>query len=390
MMLKFSNPKLHDCGGDPTLRWYIDYRIWYDNGTSKRYQKWIPMCKGVKQRRKLIARQMLKDIAKQLRLGALAEKQDAELNLFTKSETLFIHAAKDSLVIAEVHNKLRYDSVRSLKSSLNNFVSWLKKKRLNNVQCRDMSRVIATEYINDMIRAKKKSDVTINNNINDMATILNYMISDCYLEQNAFSRVKKIKRVRKLNDRGLSPEIRDQTIALLKRDHNQLYLICMIQYYTFARPKEICRLKVYQVNLKERFIAFDRNQTKNHRRKNPLITDGLYDVFQELEISTWNKNHYLFTRDGNPGNNYNERSADYISRKYRQIVKKAGIGENNYLYSWKYTGIQDHYKAKIPKDELIKQSGQSEIAILDIYLENEGEKPGQVFVNKAPNLTDRQ
>ncbi len=74
MMLKFSKPKLHDCGGDPKGRWYIDYRIWYEKGTSKRYQKWIPKCKGILQRRRRIAKEMLKDISTQLRLGHLAEK----------------------------------------------------------------------------------------------------------------------------------------------------------------------------------------------------------------------------------------------------------------------------------------------------------------------------
>ncbi|MCS6795724.1 MAG: hypothetical protein NZ516_07170 [Raineya sp.] len=63
-----------------------------------------------------------------------------------------------------------------------------------------------------------------------------------------------------------------------------MYIFCMCIFYTFIRPIELRRLKVWQVDLENQKIYIDGTQSKNKKSEYVVIPEPLKKIFMETRL----------------------------------------------------------------------------------------------------------
>ncbi len=152
----------------------------------------------------------------------------------------------------------------------------------------------------------------------------------------------------------------------------------------FLRPIEVCRLRVEDINLKEKTLTV---KAKNKLVKEKIIPNIL---IEELDfIKNYNPNDFLFTPKGIPSdweaNDDNRR--DYFTKRFKEVKdvfsQKAKDGDKNFfalgseygVYSFRHTFITKIYremrKTLTPfetKSKLLFITGHNTMTALEKYL----------------------
>ena len=139
------------------------------------------------------------------------------------------------------------------------------------------------------------------------------------------------------------------------------------------RPVEICRLKVGDINLKERTIQF---KAKNKPLKTKILPQMLLDELPDL--SKMNKEHYLFTPDkiGGEWDTTETNKRGYFTNRFKQNVKdEFNLSREHTLYGFRHTYISKIYKKlretnspNKAKSDLMFITGHSTMKALEFYL----------------------
>ena len=129
-----------------------------------------------------------------------------------------------------------------------------------------------------------------------------------------------------------------------------LLLFLKFVSYSFLRPIEVVRLKVKDINLKDKTLTV---RAKNKALKTKIIPDILINELNALDLK--NPEDYLFTPKG-VGKWEREESGKrkWFSDRFNKVKKKLGIGSDYTVYSFRHTSITKIYR------ELRKENSMSE------------------------------
>ena len=170
-----------------------------------------------------------------------------------------------------------------------------------------------------------------------------------------------------------SNETQKEIFSYLETKDPVLLLYIKFIYYNFLRPIEVNRLKVGDINLKEKTLQF---KAKNSPLKTKIIPDILIDDLPDL--SNLDKNNPLFARNtlGGVWETTVENKRNYFTKRYHKVVKTHfKLGADYGLYSFRHTAITKLYrelrKSATPyeaKSNLKLITGHSSMAALEKYL----------------------
>ena len=143
--------------------------------------------------------------------------------------------------------------------------------------------------------------------------------------------------------------------------------------YNFLRPIEVNRLKIGDINLKNKTIQF---KAKNSPLKTKIIPDLLLNDLPD--ISKMKKAHFLFTPEqlGGTWETTEDNKRNYFSKRFKKVVKDHfGLGKDYGLYSFRHTFITKLYRELVKgsspfdaKSRLMQITGHSSMTALEKYL----------------------
>lgn len=395
---------IYDADGDATKNWYIQY--YFPNpetGIDVRIKETL----NINREHDPIKRRKLAKEA----LAFVKSKLEDGFNPFTGTmDSAPLHPSPQISKITKVTETNTENTFNPIRQTVESVVTVLSKNGT------DSSNAYNIDKFNRLIKfleAKKYEhmDITqfnyehcyefqayMKDEMHLRKTTVNPTISQCGLfwEQPAIRKIvngnNPFRQVVALKDkdyRGINTEEMKQDVDFvpltademdtileyfnIKKAYDFLRVFGMI-YYAWARPVEISRLKIGDIDLKNKSIRFLKGVTKNGRYDHIQIVEPLYELLLPMQMKRFPSNYFLFSRDLKPGPVQAIAYKHYTERWWNpHVVETLEIDKK--MYAGKHSGniayLQDN-KGNVDSKWQQKQNRHSSLSQLEVYIKKLG------------------
>ena len=234
----------------------------------------------------------------------------------------------------------------------------------------EINKKLVMEFLNEIL--DRTSPRNRNNYRTDLSSIMQALEDNDIIKSNFIKKISVLKSIPKRNKTYTKDKQEDIFKYLEEKDTNLLLFIKFISY-NFLRPIEVCRIKIGDIDLKNKTIQF---KAKNSPLKTKIIPDLLINELPDL--SKMNKDHFLFTPDkiGDEWHTDLANKRDYYSKRFKRVVKDHfDMGTEYGLYSFRHTYITKLYRHLVKtsspfeaRSKLMLITGHSSMTALQKYL----------------------
>jgi len=396
----FSSPKIYIANGNLNKRWHVHYS--YRNPDTGKLQRMNNIYGGANRYTTKEDRLAILNVYRSKLLSLLKEgfnpfedntkryqeREDGKSNKGpvngnkTPKKPVDPETVDESITVAMPYDeafkiglkykeKLISDTTRrSYENRLKNFLLWVEKNHPEVKTITDIDKKIVIDFLNHIL--DKTSPRNRNNYRTDLSSIMQGLEDNDIIQSNFIKKIPVLKSVPQRNRTYSREEQRTIFEHLEKTDETLLLFIKFISY-NFLRPIEACRLRVGDLDIKNKRIQF---KAKNSPLKTKIIPDILLRDLPDL--SKMNKEHSFFTPDGIGGVWDAELSnkRDYFSKRFKRVVKEPfNLGADYGLYSFRHTYITKLYRELVKgsspfeaKSKLMQITGHSSMKALEKYL----------------------
>ncbi len=360
----------------PTLtegkEWYISYYAFYPiTGKMKRVRIKLNRIKSIGTRR-VFAKRLINDINYKLMNGwnPFIEKETTKSfrELFSALDTYLNVRAKE----AEANSYRGYKSyVKFLKDYI------VKNNYSPKIYVNQFDISIASKIMLQIKQDPKYCFRTYNNYLQAFTAIFNWMCEFGYISDNPFDKIKKIpKKLIKKKRRALTELERTRLKDLLTIENNNYFVMCLLCYYCFLRPKEISLLRVKDIDIENQLIYISEEIAKNDHSSTRTIPDVMIDYIKNLDFNC-PRDYYLFSFDKGskfvPGTKIAEGRE--IARYWSDFVRpRLKWPMELQFYSLKDTGITNMLADGVAANFVQGQADHSSLLMTSIYAEKKTAK----------------
>ncbi len=349
---QYSQPKLYipKINGKPTIekQWYVWF-LWRNPETDKldmkfKYKKGINRYKSV-QERKEIGKALVEGYKEALERGWNPITKTAAKSRSSRGSAQTVEKAlKYALQIKSTTKK--EPTMIGYEFHLNRFLEWAKKHGYLGLDVQKFSidhfyeflDWIRFEYVKD--DGEALSGTSINNYKRSLSSLFTTLKNERLIP---FNFIKDIPAVDEdpINNKAFTVEqIREIKTYLEKEDPYLIHFISFI-LYPLLRPREICRLKVKDINFEKGFLSVE---TKTDALSYRRIIEKMKPTVKALAVEKYPKNCHLFTNSNEP-KVWEEiklkGKVDHFGNRFKAVKNALGYGREYGLYSFRHTAIMD-------------------------------------------------
>jgi len=223
------------------------------------------------------------------------------------------------------------------KSQLSNFMSWAKTVGLCLVTDIDRPRVVA--FLDHVLFERRVSIQTRNNYRAWLYHFCEWLMQRGYLKENPVKGIKKLRVGAKCRKSFTADELVLLVHYVESRCDAWFKLAVLMEYYTFIRPVELTRLRVGNVEVARKRIYIPAAVSKNYRDYAVGLNTSLCELFEELELSKYPSEWYLFGKGMRPGPVKGD--GRMFRDKFFKVREALGWGYEKQFYGLKDSGIRD-------------------------------------------------
>lgn len=344
---QYTKPELFDAGGDIKKPWYVEY--YFRNPDTMEMERFRPTFKinykHTLSERYAWGREAVRFMAERLKSGYDPFEERKLLARPFIPAVEIIPTCNEQLqkivdALCKVSTPNAGETYRLMFGRWKKFIAArslpdLKTDQVNLSECLKFQ-----SYLKDEMKLSRKT-------VNATVSHLGIFWDELQLPSNPFRSVPsvKVKRGRKLKDSRVDPfepfttkELESIIKHLLKKNQRPFVRFLAVIYYAWARPIEIMRLRVKDIDLKNRAIIFRKEETKNDKPAMVQMLKPLYELLCEMNIDHLPPNYYLFSRDGYmPGETMlNQRY--HFNDLWNELVKKSELQIHKNPYALKHSG----------------------------------------------------
>ncbi len=364
--IKFSEPRICDCGGDITKQWYVYFTctdLIRKETKQFRYKLGINRVKDIRKRKK-VAKEAVEAIKDLL--------YNDGFNPFEKSvqgdKRILLDCLREMLEIKNVSVRLR--TRQSYKHAIDLLSRWMDKKNLSKMEVGDFEKKHAIEFADWLQKDKSYAGKTTNNTIGDLKSLFYMLVHREICKGNPFSAVKKLKEEEGKNV-AFTPDEVDKVLKFMKKANLRLYYATQFVRYGFIRKTELTGLKVRNINLKSHTITIPADVSKNRKHDSVTIPQSLEKIILEMGLDKADPDLYIFGKGLETCNRKERRTAD-ISNAHREIIEALGMRKELIFYGWKHTGCVELYNKVRDPYVVCRQCRHSDIRMTMRYLRSLG------------------
>lgn len=296
----------------------------------------------------------------------IAEKVDEEpkvvLDKTIREALEFALSLKEKLVSAK--------TITGYRSKVNKFSDWLEKNEPDLKTINQLTKSNVITFLNAVL--KDTSARNRNNYRVDLGSLMQTLEDNELVKQNFIKKIPVLKTTPERN-KTYTLQTQEDIFSYLEENNPLLLLYIKFISYNFLRPIEVNRLKVGDLNLKEKTLRF---KAKNSPFKTKIIPDLLLQELPDLE--KMNKSDFLFTPEklGGKWDSTEESKRDYFTKRFKKVVKDHfSLGKDYGLYSFRHTYItklyrnfRETYSPNEAKSRLMQITGHASMTALEKYL----------------------
>lgn len=158
-----------------------------------------------------------------------------------------------------------------------------------------------------------------------------------------------------------------EVLAHLLATDPQLWLLCLLQYYTFIRPIEWMRMEITDIHLGEGYIQVPGAKSKNRKTQRVVIPEPLAPLLSAAIAEMPENQRFVFEFGGKP-----YASACTFRIRHHKALAKLRLPAGINLYSWKHTGAVAAARAGVPLKQLQMQLRHASLDQVAAYLRQMG------------------
>ena len=247
-------------------------------------------------------------------------------------------------------SKVSHTFYKDMLSASNRFLKFIGDDITSN------STLLNKKMLLDYLDSLKVGNKTYNNAKSNLSALLSVMVDKEYIKKNFIKDIKNLKETPKINKAFTQQEIKT-LFEHLKDNDVILYYYCLNIYYGLMRPITINRIKVKDIDLKNKSITTE-TKTGNYLK---IIPEILFNEFyKDLELT--DSDNYLFAYNSLlmdwDAEDLNRR--DHYTKKFLKVKKALGFDKNYTLYSFRHSAIGQIYDNKYKE---LKDNGTSDYRI---------------------------
>lgn len=338
--LPYKKAKLYYAKGDLTKDWYVEF-YYLTPGTIDKFHRFkerfdINRYKTYRERY---------DYGVSL-TNFLNEKLESGWNPFTAVRKTELGDFKICSQLTKIINQLSVNATKSMVASYtdvkNRFERYLTEKQLTNLYIASVTVEHGRSFKKWALHSKGLAVKTVNNTLSHLAMFFDEAIEMGMTTQNPFKVLPKAKKrdaIESTKDVRFEPFTDKEMMQVFPWLKEQGYehfvdFLCII-YYAFARPIEILRLRVCDIEMDRSLIRFKKHETKNDNAAYVQIVPPLMQVFERMDLKQYPPDYYLFSDGYKPGKRMFNKSNP--SKLWRNTVKK-DLKVAKDMYALKHTG----------------------------------------------------
>jgi integrase len=409
----FSVPKIYDANGDISKRWYVYFS--YLNPETGKLERMKNIYGKTNRYKTKEARYSVLSIYKKRLLKLLKDgynpfidnTEHHKLRTTPKTENLVYekYIDKDRNSVVEDINKDCNKNCNSVVATSNNTVvigleeairqaialktNVVSKRTIIDYQsrCNTLIKYLnANNTVVDNVRALKKKTIidflnaiqiktsarNRNNYRTCLSSVFQTMEDNELIEKNFIKNINQLKSSPQRN-KTYSIQQQEEIFQHLETEDPILLLYIKFISYNLLRPIEVCRLRIKDIDFKDKTLQF---QAKNKLLKTKIIPEILFKDIPNLIDKDGES--LLFTPDEIGGVWLTELTnrRDYFSKRFKTVVKDHfGLDKNYGLYSFRHTFITKMYRTMVKesspfaaKSSLMQITGHTTMVALEKYL----------------------
>lgn len=346
--------------------WFVSfYAICPETDTMKRKRIKINRIRGLAERRRY-ARDLIERINKKLRAGWNPWLEKAA----PKGTTTLADAI--DLFLRRKRAELRPDSMRTYDSQSERLLAWLKENGKSNLMCAAFTPYICRDYMEYVLDLGVTAR-TYNNYITFGRVLFNWLKERHYISENPFSDIKKMREREKT--RKVIPD--DWLVKIrkyLEKNNPDFLRACMLQFYAEIRPKEQVRLRVSDIDLKNRIITVRADASKNGQVRYPTIPNELMPFLLSMPWEKLHPDSVVIGKKFKPGGAPVSRP-DLFTKEWAKMREALNMPREYQFYSLRDTGIVHMIRDDVPLNVVMAQAGHADLTTTTRYVKFANPEP---------------
>ena len=288
----------------------------------------------------------------------------------SKGYTTFTDACNhyDKLITKKAEDGIyRPDTYTSCMSYLRNLKKYNENLKFPSTYIYQFDRQYIVDFLEYIYVDRKNSAQTRDNYLGWLKSFSNFLLQYGYMKEKPSEGIEAFSKWTKKKEREYIPEdILQKAREKIEKTNPYFLQASYILFYCFVRPKEMSRLKISDINLKNRTIIIKGEQSKNHRTAAVTLPVKIIHLMIDLKIFDNPGDFYIFSKKMQPGENYqNEKQfRDFWNHHVRKPLR---LPDKYKFYSLKDTGVTMMLRANTDILSVRDQARHSSILITDTY-----------------------
>ncbi|ALM50832.1 hypothetical protein AMR72_16240 [Flavobacterium psychrophilum] len=309
-------------------------------------ERQTPIDTGINQHKNVTDRRAAAEVLRKTVKGIL----DAGFNPFLENdsiddeENLEKMNAGDALDYALTIGKNLWaeTSYPDLKSRVTQFKIWLNDNGYKNRYITAVTKKTVQRYLNTILARSSASNR--NNTKNTLSSAFTILVDNYIIPSNFIKEIKQLNS-NPTRHRSYSQSLETELYNYMLHNDRLLLLYIKFVCYNFMRPVEVNRLRVKDLDIRDKTLIF---QAKNKPLQTKYMPAILYKELYELPLGE--PEDFIFTPTGIGKWDANERSRrEHFSKRFKLVKDVFGLGEDYGIYSFRHTFITKLYNALITK-----------------------------------------
>lgn len=241
---------------------------------------------------------------------------------------------------------------------------YLEDRSGENMKMYQFNITCMSDFLDYILLDRDASTKTRNNYRTWLSAFCTWLVSKQYIKHNEVEDIPVLAERVKFREALPIPELKRLSSYLQLHDKKML-LACMMEYYTFIRPTELTKIRIWDISIEKQTVFVSAAISKNRKDGMVALNDKVLKLMIELGVFSHPGKHYLFGKNLSPAE---ERAESRVFRdRFVQIRRDLGFPDSYQFYSLKDSGIRDLANAEgivVARD----QARHSDVSVTNKYL----------------------
>jgi integrase len=274
----------------------------------------------------------------------------------------------------------REDTYKSYISYVKNIEDWNNKQRVPATYIYQFDRGFILRMLEHVYIERNSSAQTRDNYLAFMRLFSSFLVQFQYLSAKPTEGLNVLgKRIRKKERTVIDKTDISRLKEYLTHRNKHYLLACYVLHYCFIRPKEMSKIQLKHISLKNQTIIIPAENSKNAKTGVVTLPAKVIRLMVELGVFNFPSDYFLFSDRFMPGAKM--KSEKQFRDYWHHYVRKALKFPTAYkFYSLKDTGITNMLR-KYDSITVRDQARHATVLMTDTYTPHDLEKANDLIKN---------